>query len=140
VFLASLKRRGGLVQINSILLITSCYRLGTIVVGFAIVYCGYKLFRLGVYEKAGELKLAWGDRHLLLKQAMPGTFFALFGTAVIIFSLFKGIYFDRHIFPPPQAEPVRLPTSFEFRGIDSATLAVAEKASRGETLGEPGRS
>jgi hypothetical protein len=136
VSLASRKGRGGVVEINSFLLITACYRLGTIIVGFAIVHCGYKLFSRGVYEKAGDLRAAWGDKHLLLKQAAPGTFFALFGTAVIIFSLFKGIWFDRQISGSPQAQAVGLPTSFRFPDIDQATLAVAEKASRGETLSE----
>jgi hypothetical protein len=56
--------------------------------GFA--YLGYKLFVQGVYERAGELKAAWGDKNLVLKQAAPGTFFALFGVAVIAISIFRG--------------------------------------------------
>jgi len=55
------------------------YRTFTIACGLAVIYLGYLLFRVGVYEKAGELKAAWGDRHLTLKQAAPGTFFALLG-------------------------------------------------------------
>jgi hypothetical protein len=106
--------------------------MGTIVVGFAIVYCGYKLFSRGVYEKAGELKAAWGDKHLLLKQAAPGTFFVVFGPAVIIFSLWRGISFDRETFGSPQGVTVSLLPS----GIAPPILTAAEKASRGETLSE----
>jgi len=52
-------------------------------VGLAFCILGYKLFVKGVYEKGGELKAAWGDKNLALKQAGPGTFFALFGLLTV---------------------------------------------------------
>jgi hypothetical protein len=67
------------------------YRTFTIACGFGIIYLGYKLFRIGVYEKAGELKAAWGDRHLTLKQAAPGTVFALFGALVLGIAIWRGV-------------------------------------------------
>ena len=54
------------------------FRTIMIGLGFGFAYLGYKLFVKGVYERAGELKAAWGDKNLVLKQAAPGTFFALF--------------------------------------------------------------
>jgi len=50
-----------------------------------LVFCvlGYKLFVKGVYEKGGDLNAVWGDKNLALKQAGPGTFFALFGLLVV---------------------------------------------------------
>lgn len=71
------------------------YRIITILVGFGIIYLGYLLFRIGVYEKAGDLKAAWGDSYLTLKQATPGTFFALFGAIIISISLWQGIDIEK---------------------------------------------
>lgn len=70
------------------------YRAFTIACGLVIVYLGFVLFRLGVYEKAGELKAAWGTKNLTLKQAAPGTFFALFGAAIITATVWRGIDFE----------------------------------------------
>jgi hypothetical protein len=66
------------------------YRLTVLLCGFGSVVMGYRLFRLGVFEKAGELKANWGGNAVLLKAAAPGTFFALFGSAVIAFAIWKG--------------------------------------------------
>ncbi len=103
---------------NTVALIVAieAYRLASIFVGFAIIYFGYKLFDRGVYQKAGELKAAWGESNLLLKQAAPGTFFVIFGTAVIVFSLWKGFSLS--------ASP----------SIDDDTLVLVEKAAKGEAL------
>ena len=70
------------------------YRLAILLVGLLFAFLGYKLFRLGIYEKAGELKAAWGDRNLTLKQAAPGTFFASFGAMIVGIALFRGVDFD----------------------------------------------
>ena len=70
------------------------YRIVTIVCGLVIVYLGFVLFRLGVYEKAGELKAVWGTKNLTLKQAAPGTFFALFGACVIAVTVWRGLDFS----------------------------------------------
>lgn len=74
---------------------TVLYRVSTIFVGGWIVFMGYRLFSVGVFQKATDLKAAWGDNHLELKQAAPGTIFALFGAAVLIFSIQKGISLEQ---------------------------------------------
>lgn len=86
-----------------IALLVSVTKLVQIVVGLAFAYFGYNLFRLGVYEKAGELRAAWGERRLALKQAAPGTFFALFGALVIGVSIWRGIevHVERPGYQPP---------------------------------------
>ncbi len=71
------------------------YRIVTIVVGLLLAYLGYRLFVLGVYEKAGDLKAVWGSHLLTLRQAAPGTFSALFGTVVISIALVRGINIDQ---------------------------------------------
>lgn len=72
-------------------LIMSIYRIITILVGCLIVYLGYRLFNVGIFQKAGELKAAWGERNLTLKQASPGTFFVLFGASIIAISIWRGV-------------------------------------------------
>ena len=66
------------------------YRLAVLLCGYGAIVMGYRLFRLGVFEKAGELKANWGGRSVLLKAAAPGTFFALFGSAIIAVTIWKG--------------------------------------------------
>lgn len=44
----------------------------------------------GVWGHAGELDAKLGDNKIVLKQAAPGTFFALFGTVIIAFTIVKG--------------------------------------------------
>lgn len=67
------------------------YKVAAILTGLAIAYFGYRLFQTGVYEKASELKAAWGDKHLGLKSSAPGIFFSLFGTAIVATTVMRGI-------------------------------------------------
>ena len=67
------------------------YRISTVAAGLAIVFMGYRLFRVGVFERAGDLKASWGEKALVLKQAAPGTFFALFGAFIICLSVSGGL-------------------------------------------------
>jgi hypothetical protein len=73
------------------LIVVGTYRLIALMSGILSVYFGYKLFRIGIYEKAGDLKASFGESHLALRQAAPGTFFALFGAIVISIGIWKGI-------------------------------------------------
>src|SRR5207302_9043961 len=67
------------------------YKVAGLFCGTAFAYMGYRLFEAGVFGKAGELEGASGNNHLLLKQAAPGTFFALFGCAIVIAVLWRGL-------------------------------------------------
>lgn len=69
---------------------TIIYKLTTLLIGFGLVYLGFKLFLVGVFEGGGDLGVTFSDNKLILKKASPGIFFALFGTVVIIVSLWKG--------------------------------------------------
>jgi hypothetical protein len=89
-----------------ILTLLVCYHVVTLLIGLVLAYLGYLLFRSGVFEKAGDLKAAWGDKHLTLKQAAPGTFFALFGTIVMSVSLWRGIDFSEHMGPTRRVSAV----------------------------------
>ena len=75
--------------------ITMMYRMSLVLVGGWIVFMGYRLFTTGMFESASDLKLAWGENYLVLKQAAPGTIFALFGAAILAFSIFKGVFYEQ---------------------------------------------
>ena len=66
------------------------YKVVALCTGMAFAYMGYRLFVLGVFEKAGDLEHIFGKEHLLLKGASPGTFFALFGCAIIVWTISRG--------------------------------------------------
>ena len=51
---------------------------------------GYRLFLAGIERPAGDLEASAGSRTLKLSRAAPGTFFALFGAAVIAATIFQG--------------------------------------------------
>src|SRR5712691_12429589 len=65
------------------------YKVTILLVGALFAVLGYRLFKLGYYEKAGELRAAWGKSHLLLKQTAPGVFFALFGAFIVMVGTWK---------------------------------------------------
>ena len=73
------------------LLIANIYRYVLILAGVAFAYMGYRLFVLGYFERSGELKLKFGDKHLLLKQVAPGVFFAALGVLAISVGFFRKI-------------------------------------------------
>lgn len=76
------------------ILILGVYRILIVVAGIASAYMGYRLFVRGLFANAGELKAAWGERKLVLKQAAPGTFFALFGAAIVMYSIVNPFHID----------------------------------------------
>jgi hypothetical protein len=67
------------------------YKLVSIGSGLLVCYFGFRLFVLGIFTGAGDLNSQFQSTKLVLKKAAPGTFFALFGAAVIGVSLWKGL-------------------------------------------------
>ena len=72
------------------ILIVAVYKVSSLLVGLSFGYMGYRLFVAGVQRPAGDLEASSGSRTLKLSQAAPGTFFALFGAAVIAATIFQG--------------------------------------------------
>jgi hypothetical protein len=66
------------------------YKLGSLAVGLASLVMGYRLFVKGVWGDAGDVEGVFNDNRIVVKRAAPGTFFALFGTVVLCFTIFKG--------------------------------------------------
>ena len=75
--------------LNPILLVL--FRIVALMIGAIFVYFGYRLFKIGYFEKAGEVEAVWGEKRLILKQTAPGIFFAMFGAIVIGIGVWKPI-------------------------------------------------
>ena len=81
---------------NSIVISLTLYKLVSLLVGLISVYMGYNLFVKGIWGQAGDLDTKFGDNKVVLKNAAPGTFFALFGSVIIIVTLSKGLEFNKY--------------------------------------------
>lgn len=66
------------------------YKIICLIIGFASVYMGYRLFLADKTNPAGDVDATAHNYQLKLKGAAPGIFFSLFGTIVICFTIFKG--------------------------------------------------
>jgi hypothetical protein len=64
------------------LIVVECWRTVCVLAGCLFGYFGYRLFRIGIYEKQGELRAEWSGKSLALRQVGPGVFFALFGILI----------------------------------------------------------
>jgi hypothetical protein len=56
----------------------------SLMVGLAVCYMGYKLFMSRYHWDTTESVFSWKDIAVNIKKTAPGTFFALFGAAMII--------------------------------------------------------
>jgi len=73
------------------LIYAGVFRLAIIATGALAVYLGYKLFARGVMpEGTTEAGVEAGEVKLTVKNAAPGTCFALFGAALIAAMIFQG--------------------------------------------------
>ena len=97
-------------ETTSIILIAAVYKIVSMCVGLLFGYMGYRLFMSGIWGKAGNLDAEFRDIKLVVKQAAPGTFFALFGTIIVAFSVFTGIsWHDKGQYQEYHAPAVQLP-------------------------------
>lgn len=72
------------------IIIIGIQHIVTILVGMSSVYLGYRLFLNMPKRREGETKLDLpGGVSILLSRVGPGVFFALFGAAMIVYSITK---------------------------------------------------
>lgn len=69
-------------------------RLLTVLIAGLAVYLGFRLFYLAA-EKQGELRVSGKQFSLRLADVAPGIYFALFGSAVLVFSLLSRVDFSQ---------------------------------------------
>ncbi|UVO53011.1 hypothetical protein [Sphingomonas sp. SUN039] len=70
------------------------YKIAILIAGVALAYMGFRLFLADKATAAGEFSAKANLLELKLSGAAPGVFFALFGAAVICFSIFKGVQYS----------------------------------------------
>lgn len=67
------------------------YKLACLASGVLLAYMGYRLFMANKVGDAGTLDISTPEGKLSLHKAAPGTFFALFGTLMVIFTITRGM-------------------------------------------------
>jgi hypothetical protein len=88
------------------------YKMVSLVAGLSLAYMGYRLFLAGISDKDGNFKEEWTNFKIALARIGPGIYFALFGTAVIIYALNKGVEYqgsEHHPFNTTQSNSLELP-------------------------------
>lgn len=100
------------------IIVVALYKAASLLVGLGFGYMGYRLFLAGIAPPAGDLEAESGSRRLKLTRAAPGTFFALFGAAVIAVTIVQG--FDVELPGSTQALLQRLPEQPPMAGDDAA--------------------
>lgn len=114
----------------------AAFRLAVIAAGVVAIVLGYKLFVKGVMpEGRTSASAGLGDVQLSVRNAAPGTCFALFGAAIIVFMLAQGgpeLSLDTPSGPrlaPDQASGLRLKGGEEQAAgptLESATRLLGE--------------
>ena len=69
------------------------YKMACIVIGGISISLGYKLFMNGIWGNAGDLDVKFEKSNVVLRSAAPGSFFAVLGAAVLIFTIINGYHF-----------------------------------------------
>jgi hypothetical protein len=82
---------------NNTTLMLLAYKLATLFAGVFVCYMGYLLFAKGVFNQAGDVSFEFKDNKILFKRAAPGTFFAVFGAAIICWSIYTGFEIENKI-------------------------------------------
>ena len=59
------------------------WRICVLACGLVAVILGYRLFKMGFAAQQGDLEAGVGGSTLKVRNIAPGTFFALFGAAII---------------------------------------------------------
>jgi tetratricopeptide (TPR) repeat protein len=124
-------------QISVAYLLT--FRIAVIIAGIISVVLGYRLFCKGVFPDSGtkegtSVNAKIGESHLTLKNAAPGTCFALFGVIIICSMLIAGgpEVFIKHLDEAAQYEAgaekgTRGLVSLEMRGDEGKGIVAATK-------------
>ena len=81
---------------TQVILSITLYKMVSLLIGGAFSYMGYRLFISGIWGNAGSLETHYENNRLVLKNAAPGTFFALFGAIIVSITLFKGLEFEKY--------------------------------------------
>lgn len=92
--------------------------------GVLSIYLGYRLFSIAM-DATGELEASTQQFKLKMQRIAPGTFFALFGAAILIAGLYNSLSLDATGQSPTPSAAIAGPAPFSAKYADS-TPPVAE--------------
>ena len=93
----------------AIVISTTCYKLACLAVGAMSCVLGYRLFKAGIWGNSGDVTAKFSETSLVVKNAAPGTFFAIVGALIVSFTVYKGIEFDLKPEAELQGAPAEVP-------------------------------
>jgi hypothetical protein len=85
------------------------YKIMILLSGVAFAYMGFRLFLADKLASAGDFSASAGSYTASLKGGAPGVFFSMFGAALIIFSIVKGVRYDSFV-ATQEAAPIVIPS------------------------------
>lgn len=78
----------------AVILGLTLYKLACLAVGALLNVLGYRLFLAGLKDPAGNLVTEMKGFRIELRSAAPGTFFAVLGAVIVIFTVWQGMNFN----------------------------------------------
>ena len=90
------------------------YKITCLLVGLAFGYMGYRLFLADKLKSAGNLEVQHEKWKVKLGRAAPGTFFSLFGAAIIVVTVYRGIEYEQKSNPTSAPKNIHLPANPPF--------------------------
>ncbi len=99
---------------TQIILSVTLYKTLSLLIGLAFSYMGFRIFMAGIWGDAGNLETKFENTKLVVKNAAPGTFFALFGALIVSFTIFKGMAYDSIQFEPKKNDNSSTLSKLEF--------------------------
>ncbi|WP_148714735.1 hypothetical protein [Chitinolyticbacter meiyuanensis] len=78
----------------AIIISTLIYKLASLGIGLIFCILGYKLFTLGIWGRAGNFETNLRDIKIVLKSAAPGTFFAVLGAFIVLYTISQGLNYN----------------------------------------------
>lgn len=72
------------------------YKIVTFLVGTTIIIFGFILFFKGFSAPAGNLEYSYFGKTIKISNAAPGIYLFLFGTLIIVLSMYKGVELKSH--------------------------------------------
>jgi len=78
-----------------VVLIANIFRALRLFVCLGFGYLGYRLYAIGVFEKAQELKAVFGNANLTVKQVAPGVVFGIAGIIIAALGVVRPVTVER---------------------------------------------
>ncbi|HYV96108.1 MAG TPA: hypothetical protein VE967_01490 [Gemmatimonadaceae bacterium] len=117
---------------DSNLILFIALRAFTLLIGFGFAWMGYRLFMKNVTHEAGNLEINAGkSRGLRLARAAPGTFFAVLGAGIIVYSIMQVLSYT----PPDKQQQAPPVASADSKQPASNTTPASNATGGGSTGG-----